>query len=71
MEFFSHELTSSARTNTPSATFTDETTGEEEDIAGCKDAPFYSTKGNETFAVWYADWFQPAKYVNRAAPCTY
>ena len=55
-----------------SATFTNED-GDEEAIAGCKDAPFYSTKVKplvpENFGVWYADWFEPAKYVHLAAPC--
>ena len=55
----------------PCATFTNKD-GEEDEIAGCKDAPFYSTsvepKVPENFGVWHADWFEPGKYVNKAAP---
>ena len=55
----------------PCTTFTNKD-GEEDEIAGCKDAPYYSKKVEpqvpENFGVWQADWFEPSKYFNRVAP---
>ena len=54
-----------------SASFTN-ADGDKEEVAGWKDAPYYSTKVSpkvpENFGVWYADYFEPARYINRAAP---
>jgi hypothetical protein len=55
----------------PCTTYTNKD-GEEDQIAGCKDAPYYSKKVEprvpENFGVWQADWFEPSKYFNRVAP---
>lgn len=67
----SYFIFSTSSIDAASATFRNKD-GDEEEVAGCKDAPYYSTstspKVQENFGVWYADWFEPAKYINRAAP---
>ncbi|KAL7527878.1 hypothetical protein ACHAWF_002337 [Thalassiosira exigua] len=46
------------------------------EVGGCRGSAYYDSKGgvgipdpkNETFDVWWEDWFKPARYVNEAAP---
>jgi len=48
-----------------------------EGIAGCEDSPYYDSNRTspsyraENFDVWHADWFEPARFVNKAAPLVF